>query len=135
MGNYISSLEEFDIQSWLQNPHMFFPQTTLVQKKQLAYLILSKKDSDILLMTSLSLKNECILAGLSYEHMEYIAKYGPREYKEQLFNSFMNGDILESIIQIVSAMDDDAGGKTSVHKERVVALRQYLQDNQVVFKF
>lgn len=135
MTEFLSTLEEFDLAQKLQFPQFLFIQKDTVSQKRLAFEILSRKENEIILVTSDGFEYGGVLAGLSEKHIEHIAKSGPRDYKENILKSIRDQKILAEIGAIAKAMDEDLGGGSTRHQTRVKNVIQYIKDNQVVFEF
>jgi hypothetical protein len=129
MTEYLTMLEEFDITRKIQLPHTF-PQSTLTEKKAIAYSILTRDTDSILLISSLGFKNPSVLAGISEKNIEYIAKKAPLEYKQQLFILISDMNSINEVLEISKSMDEDANKNNFA---RVVNVTRYIKDNIQVF--
>lgn len=135
MKNDLNMLEEFDITGKLQYPHMLFFPVTSVSKKQTAYLMMSKKEADILLISSPGFGNASVFAGLTENNIEYLAKKGPRDFKEEVLKFLQDQTATKEVFEIVKAMDDDLGGQATQNQTRIKNVIQYIKDNRVAFEF
>jgi hypothetical protein len=135
MENNLTMLEEFDIERMLQTPHLLFSRMLPNANKRIAFLVLRKKENEILLINSLGFKDPAVLAGLSEKHIEYIAKNGPLEYKENLIEIFSDQRLLNSVWEIAKSMDDDASEDLKKNQGRVKKVIQYIYDNRAMFQF
>lgn len=130
-----SALEEFDITMGIQSPHLLYKKIDPIVKKNTAYNILSRKAEEVLLISETGFCEEDVLAGLSEGQIEYIAKYGPREYKENIINTFSNENSVSEIKEVVGLMDEDADKGINPNQQRMKNVRRYIYDNRTVFQF
>jgi hypothetical protein len=123
------------IQDRLALPHIFFPQDSLAQKKNMAKYINSLPNELIVLPTSFAFSYCAFIAGISEKQIEYIAKNAPKEYKKELFDAFFKGYKVKEIYEIAKAMDEDLPGDSIMNQQRIKKLIQYLKDNLIAFEF
>lgn len=135
MAEFLTTLEEFDLYEKLQFPHFSLSEEDIASQKKLAYEILSRKEENILLVTSHGFEYSEILAGLSEKHIEYIAKNGPRDYKENILNLLSDKEAVGLIFEIAKAMDEDLGENVTQNQDRIRNVIQYIKDNRVAFEF
>ncbi|OGI15588.1 MAG: hypothetical protein A2Z52_01130 [Candidatus Moranbacteria bacterium RBG_19FT_COMBO_42_6] len=134
MKNNLNMLEEFDIIGKFQYPHMLFFPITPVSKKQTAYLMMSKREDEILLISSPGFGNASVVAGLTEKNIEYLAKKGPRDFKEAILKILQDQIALKEILEIAKSMDDDVSGNATQNQSRIKNVIQYIKDNRVVFE-
>lgn len=132
--NQLNVLEEFDITQSIQMPHLMFPELDDVSKRKIAESVFGRKPDEVLLITSLGFETSSVVAGLSLQAIEYIAKNAPLEYRESIWSVIDNGAEVKDMLKIAKAMDDGRGNGSRVHQERVLNLIQYVKDNQVAFQ-
>lgn len=130
-----SALEEFDIIRNIQTPHLLYKKLDSVAKKNIAYNVLSRKAEEVLLISATGFSEESVLAGLSEKQIEYIAKNGPRKYKENILNIFSDESSISEIKEIIKTMDGDAIGGETPNQQRMRNVMRYISDNQRVFQF
>lgn len=135
MSKYLSTLEEFDIMGKMQNPHLLFSKNDFFSKKNIAYIVLAKKEDEILLINPMGFRDSAVLAGISEKNIEYIAKFGPREYKEIILNTIRKKDIINEILEIGKVMDEDLSNGVSYNQKRIKKVLQYINYNSIVFLF
>lgn len=135
MTEFLTTLEEFDLCEKLQFPHLLFYQKDIVSQKRLAFEILSKKEDEILLVTSYGFGHGGTLAGLSEKNIEYIAKNSPKDYKESLLKILKDQAMVREVFEVAKAMDEDLGRGATQNQERVRRVVQYIKDNRAVFEF
>lgn len=135
MSQYVTTLEEFDIMGKFQTPYLMHVKNDNISKKNVAYIVLSKKIDEILLVSPLGFRESAIIAGLSEKHIELLAKHAPQEYKEYILKTVSDNAFVSDITEIAKDMDDDLGGGATTNQQRVRNVVQYIQDNRVVFQF
>jgi hypothetical protein len=135
MENDFGLLEEFDIISEIQTPHLIHKDFSLVTKKRVAYSILRRKPEEILLMNSPAFSVDAILAGLSEKQIEHIALSAPDEYRKEIIDSLRQDYKIKEIMEIAQSMDEDLGENSTQNQERAKNVIQYIKDNRVVFEF
>jgi hypothetical protein len=135
MNNALSALEEFDAQRKINLPHLLYDASDIVGKKRIAYVVLAKKENEILLITPSGFGEVAVIAGLTETNIEYFAKIAPREFKEKLFETITNEIYTKEIWEVAKAMDDDMSANSTANQQRVKNVLQYIYDNQVVFHF
>lgn len=135
MPENLTTLEEFDFRRKVQTPHLSFYPLNLIAKKNIAFIVLSNKETEILLINSLGFKTNSVFAGLSEGHIEYVAKNGPIDYKENLLKILKDQEMIKGAFEIAKAMDEDLGGNVTKNQERVNNVIQYIKDNEIAFKF
>lgn len=135
MSQLVTILEELNIRDSIEAPHFLYVEGTMLEKRRVAYLILQRKEDEVLLIDRTGFLVDSVLAGLSEKHIEHIAKSGPRDYKENILKSVKDQKILAEVVAIAKAMDEDLGGGSTRHQTRVKNVIQYIKDNQVVFEF
>lgn len=135
MAKNLTTLEEFDIRRRLQMPHLSYHPLTIDAKKNIAFLVLSNNNSEILMINIEGFRTSSVIAGLSEKHIEYIAKNTPEDYKKIFIEIINNKAEVEDIIEIAKAMDEDLGGNVTKNQERVKNVIQYIKDNKIAFEF
>ncbi len=135
MSNNLSALEEFDAQRKIEMPHLLYSATDLVAKKNIAYVVLAKKEKEILLISPAGFGEAAVVAGFSEKNIEHFAKFASKECKERMFEVIKNDLLAKDIWEIAEAMDDDLGRDSKSHRQRVRKVLQYIYNNQTVFHF
>jgi hypothetical protein len=116
-------------------PQIVFPQDTNQQKAALAWHILSLKDAELLLCGALAFSYSGIIAGISQNAIEYIAKNAPRRYRVELLESLKKNYVQKEVFEIAKSMDEDLGKNTTQNQDRIKNLIQYIKDNRGAFEF
>ncbi len=127
--------EESSIKSLLHEPHFSYIESTLINKKGVAYLILQKKEVDIFLIASSGFYTDSVFAGLTEKHIEYVAKNAPGDYKKNILNILKDAQAMQSVFEIVKSMDDDIARGATQNQVRINNVIQYIKDNRIVFEF
>lgn len=135
MAEFLTTLEEFDIFEKLQFPHFMFSGKDIQSQRRMAFEIFSRKEEEILLVTSYGFEYAGVLAGLTEKHIEYIAKKGPKDYKENLLKTLKDQETMKGVFEIAKAMDEDLGRGSVKNQERVKNVIQYVKDNKIAFEF
>ena len=135
MAEFLTTLEEFDLYEKLQFPHFSLSQKNIVSQKKLAYEILSRKEDNVMLVTSYGFEYSEILAGLSEKHIEYITNNGPMDYKENILKVLSDEKMTDMVFEITKAMDEDLGENVTQNQDRIKNVIQYIKDNLIVFEF
>ena len=128
-------VEEFDILTGIQSPYIIFYPITAVSKKKVSQMVLLKKTDEILLINDNGFLIDSVFAGLSEEHIEYIAKNAPQPYKENVLKILRDKEMMKGVFEIVEDMDDDLGRDVKKNQERIQSVIQYFKDNKVAFEF
>jgi hypothetical protein len=134
MENNLGLLEEFDIEREIKTPHLMYRNFSTINKKRVAYSILSRKLNEIILINSPGFCVDAVFAGLSEKHIEYIAKNAPMEYKKNILDLLYQANI-ENILKITQDMDKDLGENVTQNQDRLKNIIQYIKDNHAVFEF
>lgn len=135
MDNVLNALEEFDAQRKIQFPYLLHKATDLNAKKKMAYVILAKKEAEMLLISPAGFGEDSVIAGMTEKNMEFFAKFAPKEYKKIFLGIIANNYLVNDILEIAKAMDEDFGKGSVVNQTRVRNVLQYAYDNQIVFHF
>ena len=135
MDNDLSALEEFDAQRKIQFPYLLHSAVDLLAKKKIAYVVLAKKENEILLVSPAGFGEAAVIAGLTEKNIEYFAKFAPREYREKLAETIDNDYSLKDIWEVAKAMDEDLNDNAKNNRLRVKNVLQYIYDNQIAFHF
>jgi hypothetical protein len=135
MPNELLLLEKINITESLETPHLSYIDDSLVERKKVAYSILSRTTGDILLLHNSGFRIDSVFAGLTGKHIEHIAKNAPKKYKESLLKSIQDVEMLSSALEIAKDMDEDLSEKENKNQERVKNIIQYIKDNRAVFEF
>ena len=127
--------EELNIEQSFREPFLdvIFPE--LNDRKRVAYLILSRSNDEVLLLDDASFLVDSVFAGLTQEHISYIAKNGPKNYKASLLKILQDQEMMRGVFEITRAMDTDLGENVSQNQQRVALVIQYIKDNQIAFQF
>lgn len=128
-------LEELNIIENLREPHLSYIMGTMVEKKRVAYLVLQKDETDILLIASSGFLIDSVFAGLSEKNIEHIAKRGPQKYKESLIKILKDQEMMNGVFEIVKSMDEDLRGQATQNQDRIRSVIQYIKDNRIAFEF
>jgi len=128
-------MEEINIIRSISNPHLTYILETLIEKKKVARSVLNRKEDEILLIDSSGFLIDSVFAGISEKHIEYIAIHGPKDYKENIIRTLKDEKTMKETFEIVKAMDEDLGEKSTQNQERIKKVIQYVKDNRIVFKF
>lgn len=128
-------MEDFNIMRKIQTPYLAYENDDLVTKRNIAFDVLSRKAEDILLINAFGFREEAVLAGITEEQIEYIAKHGPRKYKENIIKTFSNEYSVLEIEEIVKMMDEEEGEGKNNNWQRMRNVMRYIGDNQKVFAF
>lgn len=135
MSNNLSALEEFDAQRKIQFPHLLSSAVDLRSKKNTAYLVLARKERDLLLISPSGFGESAVIAGLSEKNIEHFMKGAPREHKENLLSVVSNNLLMEDAWEIAKSMDEDSGSGQTQHQDRVKKVFQYIKDNRAMLQF
>ena len=135
MSNNLEILEEFDTTVEMQTPHLMHRQITEITKQRVALSILSRRPEDVLLMNSTAFEIDYIFAGLRLDHIEYLAKNAPKEYKEVILKNAKDGYFLEDVFAVIKKMDESLSPQEKSNQARFLNVVQYIKDNQEVFEF
>ncbi len=136
MTDKLKILEEISIRESFEDPHLSYIFGTVQERKRVAYLILAKKENEILLINRSGFLIDSVFAGLSGKNIEYIAKNGPRKYKENLWKILQDQEMMDGVFEISKDMDRDLNTKNASQNQiRIANVIQYIKDNSPVFKF
>jgi hypothetical protein len=128
-------IDENDIKKNIHEPHFSYIEGTIMERKGVAYSILQRDENEILLAASSGFLIDSVFSGLSAKHIEYIAKNGPKDYKDNILKLLQDQEMMQGVFEIAKAMDDDLGRGATQNQERVKNVIQYIKDNRVAFKF
>jgi len=134
-SDLLTTLEEFDAIMRFQSPHLLSSQNDILTKKKIAFLMASKNEGEILLISPSGFLYSAVLAGITEKNIEYIAKNAPQECKKNIMQALSNQETMKEIMEITKAMDDDLGHNTTKHEDRIRNVIQYIKDNIQVFQF
>lgn len=135
MKRDLAMSEELDIIEDLREPHLSYITGTVVERKRVAYSVLQKNETDILLVDSSGFLIDSVFAGLAEKNIEHIAKTGPRKYKESLRKILADPKMMQGVFEIVKAMDEDLGSQTNQNRNRITSVIRYIKDNRIAFEF
>lgn len=130
----ISENYEDELREKLALPHVVFVSDTPEKAALLAWHTLSLANEEILLMTPFAFTYGGILAGLSLQAIEYIAKNAPDKYKKELIEAINKDYIQREVFEIAKEMDDDLGNSYK-NQQRIKSVLQYISDNKSAFIF
>lgn len=116
-------------------PYIFFPQELLGEKIRLSKYIHNLEDELLLIPAPSLFSYPSVIAGMSENQIEYIAKNGPSDYKNELLKSIEQKFKIKNIFEIAKAMDDDLKNGVVKNQERVNNVIQYIKDNKIAFEF
>lgn len=126
---------ELIIRGLLSEPHLSYVAETLMSRKKVAYSVLRRKETDIMIIDSSGFLIDSVFAGLIEKHIEYIAKNAPKKYKENLLKILQDTEMMKGVFEIVKSMDDDLGENITQNQDRIKNIVQYIKDNRAVFEF
>lgn len=132
---FLYTLEEFDISRKIMLPHLLYSPMTPQNKRNVAFMIQSRKEDEILLISSLAFRESYVIAGLTEKQIEYFALHAPKEYKENLMEAVSDQDVINDIGEIAAMMDQELPGKSDANQQRVRRVFDYIRNNQVAFRF
>ena len=116
-------------------PYIFLPQVSIEQKKALAWHINSLTGEELLLPSIFLFSYSGIIAGLTIEHIEYILKNAPKDYKIELLKWFQNNYFMKDVLKIAKMMDEDLGENVTQNQNRIKKNFRFVSDNLEVFQF
>jgi len=131
----LTSPEEFNIKGIIQEPHFSYIESTLNNRKDVSCSVLRRNENDILLIASFGFIIDSVFAGLTEKHIEFIAKNGPGDYKENLLKILQDQEMMKGVFEITLDMDTDMGKNITQNQDRVRNVIQYIKDNKIVFEF
>lgn len=135
MNNNLSLIEELNIEEYFREPFSAYVFGTLIEKKTVAYSVFQRKITDILLISSGGFLFDSVFAGLRDEHVQFISRSGPKDYKVNLLEIIRNKEKMVRVFEIAKAMDEDLGSNTTQNRDRVKNVIQYIKDNRIAFEF
>jgi hypothetical protein len=127
--------KEILIRNNLREPHFSYAEDSVLNKKKASILMMHKSNDEVLLVDSYGFNFDSIFAGLTERHIEYIAKSGPKNYKDNIMKILKDQEMMKGVFEIAKALDDDAGRNVTDNQERIRNVIQYIKDNRVVFEF
>ncbi len=130
----LSFEEDLKIRKFIREPHLSYIDSTIGNRKNVAYLVLQKKEDEILLIDKSGFIIDSVFAGLTEKHIEYIAKNAPRDYKKNILSALADKKMMDGVLEIVRSMDDDVQGMTK-NQERINNVIRYIKDNIIAFQF
>lgn len=116
-------------------PYVYYAQETISQRATLARYILNLEEESLLIPSSYIFSYAAIIAGLSEQQIEYVAKNAPRDYKVELVKSTLNEYKTKEVFEIAKIMDEDLGEGIMQNQKRIKNVYQYISDNWMVFQF
>ena len=135
MSDLLTTIEELDIRENIRNPHLSYIKGALIEKTKVAFSVISRKETDIMLIASSGFLIDSVFAGLTEKHIEYIAKNGPINYKENLLKILQDKEMMRGVFEIVNFMDEYFGKNITKNQSRINNVIQYIKDNRTVFEF
>jgi hypothetical protein len=135
MPTQLSNLEEFDIISKIQFPHLLYAKMTPENKRNVAFSVLARKEAELLLISALAFREGSIVAGISEKQMEYFALNAPREHREALMEAVSDIEVIREILEIAKFMDEEIANGSIQNEQRVARVFDYIQENKIVFMF
>ena len=127
-------LEEYKIRDFIENPDFTYVEGTILERRRVSVSILMRREVEVLLIHKSCFLIDSVFAGLSENHIEYIAKNGPKNYKENLLKILDDQGMMKGVFEIAEAMDEDLGDNITKNQERVKNVIQYIKDNRVAFE-
>lgn len=131
----ISDNMESEILEKYAIPQIHFPQENLIQKKMLARHFATLNGEEALFSSASVFSYEAILAGITSQQIEHVAKHAPINYKKELANSMRTEHRMKEVFEIAKLMDEDLGEGIFQNQQRVRSVQQYVLDNWAVFQF
>lgn len=135
MENNLSLIETFDVVRELKTPHLLYRDINIYKEQKIAFSVLARKAEEILLINSSGFGVAAVLAGLTAEHIEFLVKNAPSEYRQEIWSSISADYKIQEIFEIAKAMDEDLGENVTQNQARVKSVIQYIRDNQIAFEF
>lgn len=135
MRENINYADETLVIKSLQKPYFLYTSNRLTDRATVAKLVFLKKENEMLLVDPFGFLIDSVFAGLTEKHIGYIAKNGPKEYKENLLEILSDQGAMKGVFEIAKAMDEDMNGDTNQNQERVKNVIQYIKDNKTAFEF
>lgn len=128
--------EDYEIELYekLTMPYVVFSQNAFVQKRILAWHITKLSGDELLFATPQSFYFEGVVAGLTFEHLEYIARKAPMSYKTELISAMSDMQFMDRVFEIAESMDDDLGGNTTRNRDRIASIIKYIEYNKIAFQ-
>jgi len=133
--NQLNIDEELNIRKNLREPHLSYISSIVENRKKVAYLVLQKKEDEILLVDRSGFLIDSVFAGLTEKHIEYIAKKAPKEYKIRILQILSDKQMMNGVFEVVRSMDGDLGHNITKNEDRIRNVIQYIKDNIQVFQF
>ena len=127
--------KEILIRNNLREPHFSYAEDSVFNKKKASILMMHKSNDEVLLVDSYGFNFDSIFAGLTERHIEYIAKNGPRDYKNNIMKMLRDQEMMKGVFEIAKTMDDDSGRNATDNQDRIRNVIQYIKDNKVAFEF
>lgn len=124
-------INEYALQIEFFSPYLL-PANTPSEQKNIVFLILQKSNEDLLLMDPYAFQFDIIIAGFTESHIEFLALNAPQPIKKFLLKGFSDKENLKSAYNLACSLDDPPSTK---NKERILSIIQYVQDNNVAFRF
>ncbi len=131
----LSISEELNIEEMMRTPYLSYVIPSLQERRRIAYSILERTVEEILLIDSYGFLIDSVFAGLSENHIEYVAKNGPKAYKENLIKVLQDQEMINGAHQIAKSMDDDLSNNQTINQNRLKKVIQYIKDNKLAFQF
>lgn len=131
----LTTSEEYDAIMRFQNPHLLFFQEDILSQKNIAQLVLGKKEDEILLLSPEAFLSSSVFAGISEKQIEYIAKNAPEDYKTRIRNLVNDSDFLAHALEICNYLDQDREKESTDNMDRLKNVTRYINDNLSVFEF
>jgi hypothetical protein len=135
MKEELSIIEEMEIEQNIREPFGDYISPSLAVKRKIAYSILTRNESTVLLLDRYGFTIDYIFAGLTEKHIECFAKNAPKVYKDNILKTLRDQEMVKGVFEIAKAMDDDLGENITKNQERVRNVIQYIKDNRMVFEF
>lgn len=135
MAKELNLLEEMDVINHIRNPYLSYVDDSIKDRVRVAGLMADRTGEEVLLMDPFGFSVDSVLAGLYPEHMEYIARFGAKEYKEALLEAFTNQETLQRCNEVVKAMDMNTQSGNDTHQKRFLRNVKFVIDNRIAFDF
>lgn len=130
----ISYEEEWAFREGIVFPHLSFSENSLSNKKRVASSILTLPNERILLIDSYGFRFDCVMAGVTEKHIEFLSLYAPIPYKKNIFSFVLDSQMVASAWDIIQSLDADSSENLKENHIRFQNVLSYIQDNILLFK-
>jgi hypothetical protein len=127
--------KELIIRKNLKEPHFSYLEDSVLNRKRVSGLVMSKNNDEILLVDSYGFNFDSIFVGLTEKHIEHITKNAPKDYRENILKLLGDQEMMKGVFEIAKAMDGDLGRGSTQNQDRARNVIQYIKDNRIAFEF